>query len=135
MIQKVYQQLDTCVLPSPAPIDQPATSKKKSQTLKGNVQSAAKKRKHSTASSHFDLKNAHNPSSFKQRLTFNTKCLQIALFLRDFIFASTDLLLTEKARLDLYSAMFSTCYSSQRFLELCHNSWSILMILSQTHLL
>jgi hypothetical protein len=120
MIQKVYKQLDTCVLPSPTSTDQPATTKKKSPKAKGKVQSASKKRKISTASRNFELIHAHDPSSFKQRLTYNTKCLQIGLFLMDFIFASTDLLGTEKARLDLYFALFSTCYSSRRFLELCH---------------
>jgi hypothetical protein len=120
MIQKVYKQLDTCVLPPPTSIDLPATTKKESPKAKGIVQSAAKKRKNSTASRNFELIHAHNPSSFKQRLTYNTKCLQIGLFLMDFIFASTDLVGTEKARVDLYFALFSTCYSSRRFLELCH---------------
>jgi hypothetical protein len=55
MIQKVYQELDTCVLPSPAPIDQSVTTKTKANKSKGNIQSAAKKRKKSTASSNFEL--------------------------------------------------------------------------------
>jgi hypothetical protein len=55
MIQKVYQALDTCVLPSPAPIDQSVTTKTKANKSKGNIQSAAKKRKNSTASSNFEL--------------------------------------------------------------------------------
>jgi hypothetical protein len=38
----------------------------------------------------------------------------------DFIFASTDLLATSKARIKLYFSMFSACYSSRKFLELCH---------------
>jgi hypothetical protein len=41
--------------------------------------------------------------------------------LLDFVFASTDLLGTEEEdRINLYFALFSTCYSSRRFVELCH---------------
>jgi hypothetical protein len=60
-------------------------AKRKSVKLKKTV-SAAKKRKCVKASAGFELIHAHNPGSFKQQLTQNTKCLQIALFFMEFIF-------------------------------------------------
>jgi hypothetical protein len=48
--------------------------------------SSAKKRKNGMASNEFELLHVHDASSFKQRLTSNTRCLQIALYLMDFIF-------------------------------------------------
>jgi hypothetical protein len=102
MIQKEYQDLDTYFLPSNCPPLLPGTAKCNPSKTKTAVMLAAKKRKISTASENFELIHAHDPGSFLQQLTLNTKCLQIALFLMDFIFASTDLLATSKARIKLY---------------------------------
>lgn len=54
-----------------------------------------------------------------QRLTQNTKCLQIALFLMDFVFATTAPVDVD-ARSKLYFSMFSGCCSCRKFIELCH---------------
>ncbi len=116
MIQKVYERLDTCVLPSVLP--KSLASQRKSIKSNKNI-SSAKKRKNVKASAEFELVQAHDPGSFKQRLTLNTKCLQIALFLMDFIFAPP-ILLAKDARTNLYFSMFSACYTSRRFVELCH---------------
>jgi hypothetical protein len=80
MIQKVYQDLDTCVLPSNCPPVSPGTAKCNPSKTKTAIMAAAKKQKTSTASKNFELIHAHDPGSFLQRLTLNTKCLQIALF-------------------------------------------------------
>jgi hypothetical protein len=120
MIQKVYHELDTCVLPSNSPPVLPGTAKCNPSKTKTAVMLAAKKRKTSTATTNFELIHAHDPGSFLQRLTLNTKCLQIAFFLMNFIFALTNLLETSKARIKSYFFIFSACYSSRKFVELCH---------------
>lgn len=85
MIQKVYERLDTSVLP-PNLLPVTVSAKRKSMKLK-KTGSAAKKRKSVKALAEFELIQVHDPGSFKQQLTLNTKCLQIALFLMEFIFA------------------------------------------------
>jgi hypothetical protein len=118
MIQKVYERLDTSVLP-PNLLPVTVSAKRKSMKLK-KTGSAAKKRKSVKASAEFELIQVHDPGSFKQRLTLNTKCLQIALFLMEFIFAPAVPLDTD-AMTELYFSMFSACYSSRKFVELCHS--------------
>ena len=118
MIQKVYERLDTSVLP-PNLLPVTVSAKRKSMKLK-KTGSAAKKRKSVKASAEFELIQVHDPGSFKQRLTLNTKCLQIALFLMEFIFAPAEPLDTD-AMTELYFSMFSACYSSRKFVELCHS--------------
>jgi hypothetical protein len=118
MIQKVYERLDTSVLP-PNLLPETIAAKRNSTKLKKTVL-AAKKRKSIKASAEFELLQAHDPGSFKQQLTLNTKCLQIALFLMEFIFAPTVPLDTD-AKTNLYFSIFSACYSSRKFVELCHS--------------
>jgi hypothetical protein len=64
MIQKVYQDLDTFVLPSNSPHVLPGTAKCNPSKTKTAVMSAAKKRKASTASENFELIHTHDPGSF-----------------------------------------------------------------------
>ena len=112
--------MDPCVLPS-SRADLLKTSKVPSTTPKKIVLSAAKKRKAATASGKFALVFVHDPGSFQQRITSNTKCLQIARFLMGFIFSTRDHLLTEHTTIELYLAMFASCYSSRKFIQLCHS--------------
>jgi hypothetical protein len=136
IIQSVYERLDTSVLPTVLPSVLPATKpkaikpNKKPKAIKPNKKpkaikpkkktvSTAQKRRSVRASAEFELIHAHDPGSFQQRLTMNTKCLQIALFLMDFIFSAT-VPLDTNARTNLYFSMFSACYSSRKFVELCH---------------
>jgi hypothetical protein len=117
IIQSAYDILETSVLPSIAPI---IATKRNTTKMNNTSLSAAKKRKSVRASPEFELIHANDPGSFQQRLTQNTKCLQIALFLINFIFASTIPVETVEAKTKLYFSMFSACYSSRRFVELCH---------------
>ena len=78
-----------------------------------------KRKKNMKVSADFELIRVHNPRSFQQRLTQNTKCLQIGLFLIDFIFGRLAPV-EVSARTKFYFVMFSGCYSSRRFVELCH---------------
>ena len=116
IVQSVYHRLETNVLPpdTTAPPAGPASTKKTPQT-----RTATMKRKNIKASADFELIRAHDPRSFQQRLTQNTKCLQIGLFLMDFIFGRSAPV-EVSARTKFYFAMFSGCYSSHRFVELCH---------------
>ena len=93
---------------------------------------AAMKRKNIKASANFELIHAHDLRSFQQRLTQNTKCLQIGLFLMDFIFGRSAPV-EVSARTKFYFAMFSGCYFSHRFLWSCVMAFlSCLMALLQT---
>jgi hypothetical protein len=80
IVQSAYDSFGTSVLPLPAPAVAPI---KKRQSTKSPAKplSRAKKRKSVLASPHFELIHTHDANSFGQRLTQNTKCLQIALFL------------------------------------------------------
>jgi hypothetical protein len=120
IVQSAYDSLETSVLPAIPSASAMKAAKTDSTKSESKSLSAAKKRKSVRASPAFELIHAHDPSSFQQRLTQNTKCLQIALFLIDFIFASTVPVETVDAKTKLYFSMFSACYSSRRFVELCH---------------
>jgi hypothetical protein len=90
---------------------------------KSSVSSASKKRKNVPASPEFELLHVHDVGSFCQRLTQNRKCLQIALFLIEFIFSSADVVpiaADDEAKLTVCFSMFSGCCSSRKFVELCH---------------
>ena len=139
VITALYRKLETTVLPlfpTPPPIavtqpeetttteqsDHPVLEGKKRKGVKSAVLSAAKKRKNVPASPQFELLYVHDPSSFYMRLTQNTKCLQIALFLIEFIFSgSKDVpITTDDEKEAVYFSMFSGCYSSRKYVELCH---------------
>jgi hypothetical protein len=96
VIQAHHQNLETAVLPStpkkPPPatvITQPESDITRTEAdddmpgllapKKSSVSSASKKRKNVPASPGFELLHVHDVGSFYQRLTQNTKCLQIAL--------------------------------------------------------
>jgi hypothetical protein len=92
VIDALHQNLETTVLPSvPKPpsvaVTQPESKKtnetavlegKKRKSDNSAILLAAKKSV--PASPQFELLHVHDPTSFYQRLTQNTKCLQIALF-------------------------------------------------------
>jgi hypothetical protein len=80
MIQKVYKELHTCVLPYSLIPEELASKKSTSSKSKKTVVLEAKRRKSATASGKLELIHVHDPSSFQQRIALNTKCLQIALF-------------------------------------------------------
>jgi hypothetical protein len=73
MIEKVFEEMDPCVLLF-APSYLLKTPKYPSTTSKKIIMSAAKKRKTVTASRQFATVFAHDPGSFQQRITLNTKC-------------------------------------------------------------
>ena len=119
VIQSAYNNLETSDLP---PIGDSAVvvPTKKRRSSKSTT-TPAEKSKSAVASPQHELMDPHDPVSFQTRLTQNAKCLQIALFLMGFIFASTTVPIdTAKSKTKLFFSMFSTCYSSRRFVELCH---------------
>jgi hypothetical protein len=103
VIQAHYQNLETAVLPSTPKkpptatvITQPESDITTTEAdddmpgfllaaKKSSVSLASKERKNVPVSPEFELLHVHDVGSFYQRLTQNTKCLQIALFLIEFI--------------------------------------------------
>jgi hypothetical protein len=119
LIHTVYQRLDTSVSPSMSATVLPDTPLTKQQPTKSKKTTPAQKRRSVAVSPEFELVHPHDPGSFQQRLTLNTKCLQIALFLMDFLFPS-DGNGDAYDRTNLYFSMFSGCYSSRKLIEFCH---------------
>jgi hypothetical protein len=119
----VCNRLETSCLPSDPtdPTLPPIAAAHHNESKKVVPLSAAKKRKRLKASPQFELIHVHDSGSFEQKLTQNNKCLQIALFLIDFIFSSIDdePVDTVNARTELYFSIFNACCSSRRFVELC----------------
>ena len=104
----MYKGLDTSVLPCPSAPSEAAPSKTKKQQSNDEkkTKTAAQKRRSVVASPAFELVHTHDYGSFMQRLTRSTRCLQIALFLMDFIF---DAEATDEVRSALYFSMFADC--------------------------
>jgi hypothetical protein len=124
IIKSAHDILQTSVLPptEDSEVASPETEKRQSTKLatKTKPLSAANQRKSARSSAHFELVYVHDPASFQMRVTQNTKCVQIALFLMGFIFALTIPTVTVESKTKLYFSMFSACFSSRRFVELCH---------------
>jgi hypothetical protein len=99
---------------------------------KSSVCSASKKRKNVPASPEFELLHVHDVGSFCQRLTQNTKCLQIALFLIEFIFSSADVVpiaADDEAKLAVCFSMFLDVIPPKNLLSCAMVSCSCLMAL------
>jgi hypothetical protein len=116
VIEAVYKRLKTAVFPSAFPSGTIDARWESIKTKKNGT--PANQRRSVQASTEFELIYAHDPSSFGQRLALNAKCLQVALFLMDFLFV--DRVESKASRTKFYFSMFKFCYTSRKFVEMCH---------------
>ena len=126
MVDKLYNNIDTSMLMNGISVNE-----KKERNRIHHIKEAKptkKKRKAEKADSQYDMIHVHTASSFISRVTSNTKCLQIALFLIEFLFSSVVPL--AGVDMSLIIMLFDGCTSSRRFATYCQ---ALLLIFPNNH--
>jgi hypothetical protein len=111
IVSSLYGKLDTTMLRN----GNQNRRSIKSPNKKGSSAAAAK-RKSTKVDINYEMVHAHDEASFFQRVNQNTKCLQIAFFLVNFIFSPFFSIALDT---ELILSVFGGAYSSRRWVELC----------------
>lgn len=108
IVSSLYAKLDTTMAMNATVV---RTTIKSNKRGSGTTSESLKRK-----NMNFEMVHAHDESSYFQQLTQNTKCLQITVFLVNFIFLPFIPIIVDTK---LILQVFGGAYSSRRWIELC----------------